>query len=345
MSIEFRCTGCGKLLRTPDSTAGRQAKCPQCGALIMIPAAPSGQLTSPPAVPPPPPPPFPPPDDETLNPFQSPQASTMSAAETTPYGPLQPGTLDVADVLGRTWQLLTSRPGMCFGVPATAAVIGFAAGQTWNHFYQPPVPLAAHAGEWMFWFVGLLPLMVLRTYLAMGVLQILLKVVRGHACSFVELFLAGPQFLPFLVTEILYSLLVSAGACLCIVPAVFLIMMFFLTPMLVLDQRVPVMDSFGVSKKLTDAHWANLFLLGLVVFGLSMVSTVPFFVCFQVAPTLAPIVQLVGIIIVSPYIALLYVVVYRTLAGDNAATTPTDDQPGNPPAWTQSSPFTPVDPR
>ncbi len=39
MSIEFSCPHCGKHLRTPDETAGRQAKCPQCGELSQIPIA------------------------------------------------------------------------------------------------------------------------------------------------------------------------------------------------------------------------------------------------------------------------------------------------------------------
>ncbi len=30
MPIEFRCLQCGKLLRTGDDTAGKQAKCPEC---------------------------------------------------------------------------------------------------------------------------------------------------------------------------------------------------------------------------------------------------------------------------------------------------------------------------
>ncbi len=37
MPIEFRCTQCGKLLRTGDDTAGKQAKCPACGTLLVIP--------------------------------------------------------------------------------------------------------------------------------------------------------------------------------------------------------------------------------------------------------------------------------------------------------------------
>ena len=37
MPIEFRCTKCSKLLRTADDTAGRQAQCPECGSLSIVP--------------------------------------------------------------------------------------------------------------------------------------------------------------------------------------------------------------------------------------------------------------------------------------------------------------------
>ena len=37
MPIEFRCTQCGKLLRTGDDTVGRQAQCPECGSLTKVP--------------------------------------------------------------------------------------------------------------------------------------------------------------------------------------------------------------------------------------------------------------------------------------------------------------------
>ena len=38
MPIEFRCSECNKLLRTGDDTAGRQAKCPECGVIMDIPS-------------------------------------------------------------------------------------------------------------------------------------------------------------------------------------------------------------------------------------------------------------------------------------------------------------------
>ena len=39
MPIEFRCPSCSKLLRTPDESAGKKAKCPQCGTIADVPGA------------------------------------------------------------------------------------------------------------------------------------------------------------------------------------------------------------------------------------------------------------------------------------------------------------------
>ena len=38
MPIEFRCSRCNALLRTPDDTAGRTAVCPKCGAELAVPS-------------------------------------------------------------------------------------------------------------------------------------------------------------------------------------------------------------------------------------------------------------------------------------------------------------------
>lgn len=38
MSIEIRCPGCQKLLRVPDSAAGKHARCPECQQVVNVPA-------------------------------------------------------------------------------------------------------------------------------------------------------------------------------------------------------------------------------------------------------------------------------------------------------------------
>lgn len=49
MAIEFNCVQCQKLLRTGDDTAGKQAKCPECGTVMTIPAAPAAGMDLPPS--------------------------------------------------------------------------------------------------------------------------------------------------------------------------------------------------------------------------------------------------------------------------------------------------------
>jgi hypothetical protein len=39
MPIEFPCSQCGKVLRVPDGSGGKQAKCPHCTAVVEVPAA------------------------------------------------------------------------------------------------------------------------------------------------------------------------------------------------------------------------------------------------------------------------------------------------------------------
>ncbi len=39
MPIEFKCQHCGKQLRTPDNSAGKQGRCPHCQNLMQIPTA------------------------------------------------------------------------------------------------------------------------------------------------------------------------------------------------------------------------------------------------------------------------------------------------------------------
>jgi hypothetical protein len=53
MPIEFRCSKCGRLLRTDDDTAGRMAQCPECGGQTQVPRAEKGNYPpSPPILPP-----------------------------------------------------------------------------------------------------------------------------------------------------------------------------------------------------------------------------------------------------------------------------------------------------
>jgi len=90
MPIEFRCSQCGRLLRTGDDTSGKQAKCPECGAVLPIPeaTAPGPAWTLPPEPPAATGSPFAPGGDQTTSggDAENPYVSPTEAA----YGPAQP---------------------------------------------------------------------------------------------------------------------------------------------------------------------------------------------------------------------------------------------------------------
>ncbi len=71
MPIEFRCRQCHKLLRVPDESAGKQAKCPACETVQAIPG-PTRELPG-------------------VAPFPSPSAAPLPAASDNPYAsPMSP---------------------------------------------------------------------------------------------------------------------------------------------------------------------------------------------------------------------------------------------------------------
>ena len=127
MSIEFHCVRCGRLLRTGDETAGRQAQCPECGALTQIPA-PAETSEMPPL----------------LGPLGGPEAASSAESPGDPFGPTSTGSADVYGVLA----------AKCVSGPATALMV--TAGIT---FALHSLVIVAHLAQMA---VG--PLMVLRRH-------------------------------------------------------------------------------------------------------------------------------------------------------------------------------------
>jgi len=139
MPIEFRCTQCEKLLRTGDDTAGKRAKCPQCGNIQTVPAAgtPPAPAAGAPAPGPPKPggepsgSPFgpggqqPPSGGDPENPYQSPTRTAAAATPPSqPTGGITPTQLDMGEVFNRTWEIFKEQWGAC--LLAVLAVMGIA---------------------------------------------------------------------------------------------------------------------------------------------------------------------------------------------------------------------------
>jgi phage FluMu protein Com len=121
MPIEFRCTQCGKLLRTADTTAGKQAKCPSCGAVVTIPQAGTSEpyADSLPTEP----------SGEAWNPPQQPAGGAEPQswqAETNPYQP--PAAGGISPIMGEPSAAALARvSGPAIGLMVTGGI-----GITWQ---------------------------------------------------------------------------------------------------------------------------------------------------------------------------------------------------------------------
>lgn len=296
MTIEFRCTQCGKLLRTPEGTSGRKAKCPQCGALLSIPEQASGLGPEPhePAAER-----APPPLVDSPNPYRSPGAAAMEAP---PSGEIRRGftltRIDLGDVMSRAWQIYKGQFWPCVGTTILFMVVSyglvFAVALLTTRFnLQGPAQLPLN-----------LAYQAVSIFLTLGLLTYFLKVARGEEAAIGDLFNGGPLLLPAIGVNLLVGLAVILGLLLLIIPGIIVALMLSQSLFVLIDQNTGVIDSLRYSAQATKGNKLTLFGLGFVSMLLSIVG---FLACF------------VGIIFVAPYLGLAYAVAYLTMTGQSTA--------------------------
>ena len=145
MAIEFRCSQCNQLLRVPDDSAGKNARCPKCQSLMTVPAASTPAIapaaSSAPAAPastnpfaggglPPPPKPAMNPFGDAaaattaLNPYASPAggAAYNTSAFATADGPIGNVVVPLDPIMSHAWRVWQANIGILVGV--TLIVMG-----------------------------------------------------------------------------------------------------------------------------------------------------------------------------------------------------------------------------
>ncbi|MCD4726394.1 MAG: DUF975 family protein [Pirellulales bacterium] len=296
MAIEFRCTDCGKLLRTVDDTAGKQAKCPECGTVMTIPAAaPSDSM-------PPPPPP------SSVDPAPALQPAGQPACAITP------STLDLGEVFSRTWTIFKPNWGNCLGVVILVWLMGFGVGMVSGF-----IPIVGSLISWVF-----------QIWIGIGVALYFLKTARGQKVEIGEIFNGGPYFLKILLAAILLMLIVLGILVVCTLPSLiallisreaaiillvvglmvaFLAIVYVMLVLsqyyyLILDRDVDVIESFTMSRDLMEGNKLTLFVIGLLCGLIAFVAVLPLFL---------------GLLVAVPFFALMNPVIYLTITGQPMA--------------------------
>ena len=336
MPIEFRCTSCSKLLRTPDEIAGKKAKCPQCETIVDVPDSstaagqgdevPTGDV---------PRDSFARSDMETefaqqdpANPYSSP--TTMAPLDTpdVPKGKLQHGTLEFDAMLRTAWEFFRENIGplalfglVVFGINVGLQIIA----QVGNFAVQARGEVAMVV---VFGIVNGIFGFLVQTFVQLGTVIYMLKMVRTRQAQVSDLFSASPFFVKGILMTLLVMLIYGGLTTVFVIPVaitiplqetavtvvagivsalvfipvlVMLVLRFMLGLFFVVDRGAGVIESLSLSGEYMKGNKLTAFLIGLVVIILGGVFGLG--TCFF------------GYILYIPFWGLLWAMVYLTCTG------------------------------
>lgn len=118
---------------------------------------------------------------------------------------------------------------------------------------------------------------------SMGVIKGLIMVTKGKTVDMDTILSTKDQLVSYFVASLLMGLMITIGLILLIVPGIYLMLKYFFTPILIVDQKLGAMDALSKSSKLTDGIKMELLmfwlagvaalLLGLLAFGIGALLT------------------------------------------------------------------------
>jgi phage FluMu protein Com len=307
MPIEFRCTQCDRLLRTPDGTAGKSAKCPQCGTVVPIPeTAPPAQAPPPQQFDPPPEPAVAPGLRDTIthtdaaNPYQSPAAAEMRGNIPRGYAPTQ---IDLGETLSRTWELYKQNMGMLIAGTLIYFLCNMVVSAIVGGAFAIIMVNARGVETVVVQLVQQLFTQAVATFFWIGMIRFMLQIARGEPAEFGTLFSGGPWYLYGVALQIITTLAVGFGFLLLIVPGIILALMFSQAMFMLVDQDSDIMGSLRLSIEATKGN--KLTLLGLYIVAGAIALVITVLTCG------------LGALLAMPFMMLLSAVIYLGVTGQS----------------------------
>ena len=344
MAIEFPCPRCSQLLRTPDDTAGRQAKCPQCSSIVDIPTAGEPDRSEQPAAagsnnP------FAaseqtrqdsfesPPARDSENPY-APPTSAASRPASTPFSQgqqLTPTRIGFSQTLKRTWAAFTQKLVPCLlfglvllGVRLASQIVATPLGIVQQFLVEDqPVLFVLVIIAQQVWGI------VVGTFLSCLAIRASTCVLRGHPEPVRAMFGVLPYYFRALLVQIVFSLLFFGILALCAVPGVAIYfstrdvtmtvvagvtggiicftLLFPLMLRMFVSQFLIVDQEQRVFQAINESGW---YLRGNMVTGAFVVLAVSFLGFFFTIVTCC-----VGVVFTMPFFYLTLAVVYLSITG------------------------------
>ncbi len=315
MPIDFTCTGCHKTLRVGDDTAGKQAKCPHCGAVLTIPAAEAVQYAPAPS------------SGDAFNPYQAPQTSSVESPMSVVGGAFQPSRLVGSEVRTLAWEILKQNMGLCVGGGLAMLVLSLVIGGVSSAIAEGVAalvsadPIVNLLVQFPFVFFS----WVLSTWITGGAIAFWLALVRNAQPNIQLIFsgqhyfsrLIGPSIVFYLGIYLFQIATVAIGFTSGIADAPLLFLLFIPLSLvmiyavfiygqftyLLVDGHATGMDAFGLSRRIMQgnllAYLGLMIICGLVMIGGAMLCGV-------------------GILFAYPYFMLNVILAYLMMTGQLA---------------------------
>lgn len=134
---------------------------------------------------------------------------------------------------------------------------------------------------------------LIAAYVNLGMLNVTLKIARKEEADFKDFFNTFPYYIQYLLGQILFTLIVSVGLILLVIPGIIFFLKFFLYPYFIIEKKLWPIEAFKESNQaIFGAKWDLLLflilsvlinLLGLLCLVIGLFVTVPVLAIAQAA--------------------------------------------------------------
>lgn len=303
MTIKFSCQHCGKLLTTSDDKAGRKARCPHCGDVLIVPSAEFVSLSAPRA---------PAATEPTQDRRRCPLCGTLLSAaeqrcpacgESLPQARFtnrqQPRRIQPGEVMSATWNMFGQRFGLL--VSAYLMFIMLICGAVMLIVFGLIIMLALFSGpnrEEVAFGLSLAALVAMPCllvgidgYLAPGLTRIFLGVSRGEQVTLSSLFTVGSRcWGRALVVLLGYFMLVGLGLMLCVLPGIMLMLRYWPVLYVLVDEDLPALECFSRAAEITRNNWETILVLGILTLLIELAANL---LCVLLMIVIHPLIMLV----------------------------------------------------
>jgi len=325
MTIKFHCPSCDKFLKTADDKAGKRADCPGCGEPVTVPEISDeqyrtaedefggqdlgGEIDY---------------DEAYAGPADPPEtkvcpmcgAEIKAAAVKCRYcgeefgrqpsqtGKIEPTVIEIGEVMGTTWAVYKANFGLCFGVALLVLLC------TWIAFIPYVVILSLIESNVLgeeFRALVLIPYFagfLVSGWLTLGHARFMLNISKNGNASISDAFSGGRYFLRAFGAAIIFGLCYFLGWMFCIIPGIYIVLMWWPFFYVIVDQDEKAMASLNIAKDITVGNKISVIVLYLAVIGLSLLGLLAL---------------LIGILFVMPYVSLLWCITYLRMTGQRVA--------------------------